>query len=79
MNIKKSNGNIENFGGRKFIAFLSCLAFFIFIFIIMCMRDWLTAEYCLSFISSTIILASIFTGANILAKLINQVTFKGGI
>lgn len=63
---------VDNFGGRKFIAFLISLIFGISIFIVMLLNKWLTATNCLDFLTFISVIAGLFTGGNLLDKYITK-------
>jgi len=55
---------IDNFGGRKFVAFIICMAIIIGISAVMLINKWLTAENCMKIIGDIVLLSGIYAGGN---------------
>lgn len=62
--------NTNKLGGRKFILALLSLNFVISIFIVMLIKKWLNAGYCMQFVTYIPIIMGLFVGGNIAEKLI---------
>jgi len=66
----------DNFGGRKFVAFVISMAVICFLTVVMYLMKWLTADYCMRIMGTVVMIAGIFTGGNMAEKYFNNK--KGG-